>query len=100
MCAMQNFTQPQQQNQQQIQQPPIQPPQPVYKFRWGVFLGIPLTIALFIYIIKNIDPSFEFRDFLNRWEIVEHMKFTRLACLAVLCIAFLLIVKLFRNNRP
>ena len=99
MCAMQNFTQPQQQNQPpQVQLPP--PPQPKEHFRWGVFLGIPLTIAAFIYIIKTIVPSFEFRDFLNRWEIIEHMKFTRLACLAVLCIAFLLIVKLFRNNRP
>lgn len=103
MCAMQNFTQPQQQNQQQFQQPPIQPPAQKpdeWGFKWPVFLGIPLTVAIFIYVIKTIEPSFEFRDCLNGLKIIEHTKFTRLACLGVLCIAFLLIVKLFRNKRP
>lgn len=98
MCAMQNFTQNQQQNQQQNPQPPVQP-QPEYKFRWVIFLGIPLTIAIFIYVIKNIEPSFHFGDILDKLDVIYRTKYTRLACLAVLCLALLIIAKLFRNNQ-
>ena len=83
---------------QQKQQPPVQP-KPEYEFRWEIFLGIPLAIAAFIYVIKNIEPSFQLEDLLDRLEIIHRVKYARLACLAVLCLAFILIAKLFRNKQ-
>jgi hypothetical protein len=94
MCAIQNYPQNQQQNPQQ-QPPPL--PQPKYHFRWAV-LGVPLTILLFLYVIKNIEPSFNFDDILGNLGVIHRTKYARLVCMAVICITFLLIVKLFRNH--
>lgn len=87
------------QNQQQNQQPPAPPPQPEHKFRWAMFFGIPLTIAIFIYVVKTIEPSFHFGDILGYLNVIYRTKYTRMACLAVLCLAFLIIAKSFRNNQ-
>jgi uncharacterized integral membrane protein len=97
MYPMQNLTPNQQQTPLQNPQPPMEP-KPEYRFRWEIFLGIPLTIAIFIYIIKNIEPSFHFNDLFEHVHITQKIKYTRLACMGVLCIAFLIIAKLFRNK--
>lgn len=99
MCAMQqNFMQNQQQNQKLNQQPPVQPPEPQYRFRWEIFLGIPLVIAAFFFLIKNIEPSFSFEELLEKLQVIHRTKYARLCCLAVLCLVFILAVKLFRKR--
>lgn len=103
MCAKQYYQQNQQYNQQPQMQPPQisstpKPPAPKYKFRWSIF-GICLTIVAFIYVLKQIKPSFEFEDILDYLDVCYPQKYARLACLAVICIAFLVIVKLFQSKR-
>ena len=94
---MQNFTQ----NQSQNQPPPVQPPEPEqkYRFRWAIFLGIPLVVGSFFFLAKNIEASFCFDELLYNFRVIYKTKFARLASLVVICIAFILIVKLFKSNR-
>ncbi|MFA6186471.1 MAG: hypothetical protein WC770_04560 [Phycisphaerae bacterium] len=87
------------QNQFQKRQPPTPPPQPEYHFRWAAFIGMPAIIIIFLYIIKNIEPSFSFEDILGKLGVIHKTEYARLMCMAVICIAFILIVKLFRNKQ-
>jgi len=87
-----------QQNLAQNQKIPIQP-KTKNKFRWSIFAGIPLTIAIFICIAKNIEPSFHFDNILDYLDVIQRTKYARLACMAVLCLALIIIVKLVRNNQ-
>lgn len=96
MSAMQNFTQ----NQSQNQPPPVQPPEPEpqWRFRWEI-IGILLVIAAFAFVAKHIEASISFDELLYNFRVIYKTKFARLASLAVICIVFILIVKLFKSNR-
>ena len=78
-------------------QPP-EPPEPKYRFRWGIFVGVPLTIAAVLFVVNGIDPSFQFQDIMKELGVLNQPRYVRLACLCVLGITVLLIAKLFRNK--
>jgi hypothetical protein len=82
----------------ELQQQPPEPPEPKYRFRWSVFVGVPLAIALALFVLNGIDPSFEFEDLTYKLGVLNQNRYVRLACLCVVCIAILLIVKLFWKN--
>ena len=86
------------QTQKQPVIPPPLPPKPKYRFRWGIFVAAPLVLLLFIWLGKNVKLSFEFEDIVELLQIEHIDNYTRLAALMVLCIAFILIVKLFKNH--
>ena len=82
-----------------------QNPWPAYKsarkakapFRWPIFVGIPLVVMAFLYVLKGIEPSFAFEDIMESLHIFEQDRYVRLTCLCVVCVVILLIVKLFRR---
>ena len=79
-------------------QPPPEPPEPNYRFRWLIFAGIPLVIAAVLFVLNGIEPSFRIKELLDWLSVVNQNRYIRMMCLMVVCIAILLIVKLFRNN--
>ena len=83
---------------QDFSQEPPKHPEPKYRFRWKVFVGVPLAIAAVLFILKGIEPSFEIEDLLYKLGVINQNRYIRMMCLMVVCIAVLLIVKLFRNK--
>ncbi len=78
--------------------PPPEPPDPKYRFRWAVFVGVPVVIAAVLFVLNGIDPSFEIEDLLKKLGVANQNRYVRMMCLMVVGIAILLIVKLFRNK--
>jgi hypothetical protein len=64
----------------------------------SIFVGIPVVIGVILFLLDGIDPSFEFEDLMYRLGVVNENRYVRFTCLLVVCIAILLIVKLFRNK--
>jgi hypothetical protein len=83
---------------QDIQQEPSQPPEPKWRFRWAVFAGIPLAIAVVLFLLNGIDPSFEIEDLLGWLGVINQNRYVRMMCLMVVCIAVLFVVRLFKRR--
>lgn len=94
MCAMQRNKLP---NPQVNQQPP-QSPEPQYRFRWGIFVGIPLLVPAFFWLLKGIEPSFAFEDIMQHLGVLYQERYIRLACLGIVLITVTLIVKSLRSH--
>ena len=93
MCAMQRRD-----AQEQPPQPPR--PQPRYRFRWEVFVGIPLLAFVFLWLRSGAAPSFQFVDLVEALGVTDEEGYVRLACLAVVLPAAILIIKaVIRNDR-
>ena len=84
-------------NRQMNPQPP-QPPEPRYRFRWAIFVGIPLVILIFLWLLSGITSSFQFTDIMDSLDVVNENAYVRLACLGVFLIAITLIVKSLKNH--
>ena len=78
--------------------PEPQPPEPKWRFRWAVFIGAPLAIAALLFLLNGIDPSFQIEDLMDWFGVINQNRYVRMMCLMVLCIAVILIVKLFKNK--
>ena len=76
--------------------PPKEPPK--YRFRTSVYVGIPLTVGLFLWLLSGIEPSFHFADILHALDVHYHNRYVRLACLGIVLITVLSILKL--NSKP
>ena len=81
-------------------QEPSNPTEPKYRFRWEVFVGVPLAIATVLFVLKGIEPTFAIEDLLNALKVVNQNRYIRMMCLMVVCIAILLIVRLLRRKSP
>ena len=77
---------------------PPEPPEPRYRFRWAIFLGVPLVVGAILFVLNGIEPSFRFADIMQWLGVINQNRYVRLACLCVVCLVALLIVKLFRNK--
>ncbi len=95
MCAIQRNVAP---NQQLNQQPP-QAPEPQYRFRWGIFVGIPLVVLAFLWLLKGIEPAFQFEDIMRYLGVLQEERYIRLACLGVVLITATLIAKAMMNRK-
>lgn len=73
-------------------QPPPDPPEPKYRFRWSL-LGIPLAIGVVLFLINNIDSSFQFEDVMRFLNVNNQNRYVRLACLCVFSLVVLLVYK-------
>ncbi len=82
----------------ELRQEPPESSEPKYRFRTAVFVGVPLAIAAVLFLLNGIDPSFEIEDLLYKLKVINQNRYIRMMCLMVVCIAALLIVKLFRNK--
>jgi len=94
MCAMRYRMIPE----QEFHQEPPQPSEPRHRFRWSIFIGVPVVIGAVIFVLNGIDPSFEIEDLLDWLGVIKQNRYIRMMCLMVVCIAVLLIVKLFKNK--
>jgi hypothetical protein len=89
----------QQTSQQQNQLPvPPQPPEPKYKFRWSIFLGVPLAALFFFWLLNGVEASFSFESIMERLHVIQQHKYARLACLGVVLVAATIIVKTLKNH--
>ena len=95
MCAMQrNFTPDPQLNQQL----PQQQPEPQYRFRWGIFIGIPLVVIIFLWFIGGMDVAFSFFGIMRALGVIATNRYVLLACLGIACVTIILIMKVLRNK--
>lgn len=107
MCAMQrNYHQQnppvrRNYNNQYINQPPVQEQQnrqqTHYRFRWPVYIGVPLVVFLFFWFVSGIDFAFEFPEIMQSLGIVFTDRFVLLGCLGILSVITLLIIKVCRK---
>jgi hypothetical protein len=97
MCAIQRNVPPHQEQQQPNQQFQ-EPPEPQYRFRWGVFVGIPIVILAFLWLLKGIEPAFEFEDIMQYLGILHKDRYVRLTCLGIVLITITLIVKVLTKR--
>ena len=82
----------------ELRQEPPEPSGPKWRFRRAIFVGVPLVIAAILFLLNGIDPSFEIEDLLDKLKVINQNRYIRMMCLMVVCVAILLIVKLFRNK--
>ena len=59
-----------------------------------------MVIAAVLFLLNGIDASFEIEDLLNKLKVVNQYRYIRMMCLMVVCIAVLLVVKLFGRKSP
>ena len=97
MSPMQYPNTPNPQMNPQPPQPP-EPPEPEYRFRWAIFVGIPLVILIFLWLLSGITPSFQFADIMEYLEVAQQNAYVRLGCLGILLIAITLIIKVLTRN--
>jgi hypothetical protein len=60
-------------------------------------VGIPVVIAVILFLLDGIEPSIEFEELMYILGVSNEGRYVRFTCLLVVCIAILLIVKLFRK---
>ena len=75
-----------------------QPPEPKYRFRWPIFIGIPLVTLAFFAVTHRIEPSFQFEDIMRYLNVIQEDKYARLVSLGIVIISVTLIMKLLRNH--
>lgn len=101
MSAMQRNFIPNQQFNQQLQQQPPQPPQPQqprYRFRWPIYVGIPAVVIVFLWFVSGMDVVFSFADITDALGVRNANRYVLLACLGIVCVTVLLIMKVFRKK--
>jgi len=96
MCAMQR-PDPFQPNQ------PPQPPQPENQepqnsFRWDLYVGVPLTVALFLWFISGLKVGFAFSDLAALLGVTRMNRYVFLGALGVVCVTALSIVKWIKRR--
>ena len=92
------MNQPQANQQQNQPLMPSRPPEPKYRFRWSVFLGAPLVVLFFFWLLNGVEVSFSFESIMERLHVLQEHKYVRLACLGVLLIAVTIIAKTLKNH--
>ena len=75
-----------------------QPPRPKCRFRWEI-VGVVITVCIFFWFIKGIIPSYEVEELMQKINITDSERFIRFASLAVVGLAIIFIVKLFKNKK-
>ena len=75
-----------------------QPPEPKYRFRWSIFIGIPLVTLAFFAVLHRIEPSYQFEDIMRYLDVIYEDKYARLVSLGIVLIAVTLIMKSLRNH--
>ncbi len=74
------------------------PPEPKYRFRWSIFVGIPAAVCVLLFVLNGIEPSFQFEDVMRQLHVFYEDHYVRLACLGVLCITVTCIMKSSRRH--
>lgn len=98
MCAVQrNFNQQNRYEQQDYNQFQQNHEQPRYRFRWPVYVGVPLVVLIFFWFVSGIKFAFRFSDITHSLGIVFADRFVLLACLGTLSVIALLIIKACRK---
>ena len=75
-----------------------EPPEPKYRFRWPMFIGIPLVTLFFFAVLHRIEPSYQFEDIMRYLDVIYEDKYARLVSLGIVIIAVTLIMKSLRNH--
>ena len=66
-------------------------------FRWGLFVGLPLLLAVLVWVFNSVKAGFTWNDLLDRWGIVEQKRFSLLALLGVMACCVCAIARALRN---
>ena len=100
--------QPQPDNPQRSEPPePVpQPPQPPRqeerpRFRWGLFVGLPLVVLALAWVATSVRPGFAWPDVMDALGVQDRPRYTRLALLGLAVTACCAIVRILRGpNGP
>ena len=65
-----------------------------------VWILVPLTCLVCIWLLTTIDPSFSFADVMRLLGVRHTARYCRLATLAALGVGVVLMVKVLRRRRP
>ena len=82
----------------QFWQPPMpQPQKPKRRFRWEI-IAVVLVILGYFWFVSGIEPSFTFKQLMQKIGIRHELRYIRLVCLGVVCIAIILAIKIFKKK--
>ena len=92
--------------QPQLSPPQFQPDQQIpekknYRFRWGLFVGVPLVIILFfvfVQFLKGIEPAYDFEYLMRRWGIRHPEKLIKFSCLFLVLTFVIITAKIFSKK--
>lgn len=83
------------------QNEPIQrptPPPAKYRFRWELYIGIPLAVLFSLWLFRNARIHFDLERLMWMLHIHDEEKFVRLLTLMILCLVFILVMKVLKQN--
>ena len=82
-----------------MQQMPQAPsPKRRRRFRWELFVGLPLLLLALIWIYNSIEIGFSWDELLDKWDIADKPRFTALAILGVLACCVCAIARVLRSK--
>jgi hypothetical protein len=83
----------------QYLQPPLpQPQKPKRRFRWEI-IAVILVVVGYFWFVRGIEPSFTFERLMRYIGIRHELRYIRLVCLGIVCVAIVLAVKIFRKKK-
>jgi hypothetical protein len=96
---------PQQMNQQQAMSPMVVTTRRRWRFRWGLWLGVPLAcLAAAWFLQAAAKPSFDFVDVMELVRVPARSfdRYTELCVLGLVLIAIVTVIRVLRsrNNTP
>ena len=94
MCAIQRNNVPN----QQVNQAPQPPQRSQYRFRTALWIGVPITVLVFLWFIGGVDIAFSFLEITSALGVMLTNRYVLLACLGVTCVTVLLIIKVHQNR--
>ncbi len=84
--------------------PQFQPDQQVperkyYAFRWSLFVGIPLVVLSFMFVVHGIDPAVvDFRRLMRAWGIRHPEQLIKLICLLLVLTCSLITIRIIKRS--
>jgi len=94
-----HFQRPWQPMPPQWQAPPPKRRRRRRRFRWELFVGLPLILAAMAWVYNSVEVNCTWEGSLRRWGIVHKERFTALAILGVVACCVCAIVRLLRGNK-
>lgn len=84
---------------QQMQQVPPPRRRRRRRFRWELFVGLPLLLLALAWICNSVEVGFSWDELLNKWGIVRKRRFSILACLGCVAVTVVAIGRVLQGDK-
>lgn len=68
------------------------------RFRWPLFVGVPLAVLAFAWLLNSVRIGFTWNDLLERWGIENKRRYSAIVILALTCVAIAAIARVLRGS--